>query len=96
MKNDIVQILRVSVFANNYSLIAKSPVFAVENKSFLSLPNKKIFVLSAKFFGVAKVNAFWMSFMCSKKRSGPKKEPWRTLQPMTEVSEHTPLTDVNC
>ena len=71
-------------------------MFAVENKPFRSLPNKKIFISSAKSFGVAEVNAFWMSFTYSKKRSGPRTEPWGTPQPMTEVLEHAPLTDVNC
>ena len=50
-------------------------MFTIENKPFRSLPNKKIFISSAKSFGVAEVNAFWMSFTYSKKRRGPRTEP---------------------
>ena len=68
-------------------------MFAVENKTFMSLPNNKIFISLAK--SVAEVNAFWMSFTFSKKRSDPRTEPWGSPQPMTEDLVHKPLTDVN-
>ena len=70
-------------------------MFAKLNNSFMSKPDNWNVVSSANN-SVRKFVAFGKSFINSKKRSGPKTEPWGTPQVIFLLADSMPFIETNC